>query len=70
MCKQINQGVEEDFRNKLIAVWLDESHLNKFFVKNKHLIYTHDSNYGYPSGWPILEGYSVKFFHDKGDILK
>jgi len=70
MCEDINEGIETDFKNKIIALWLDESHLNKYFIKNLEKVYTHDSSYGYPGGWPVLKGYRVKLIHDKGDILK
>ena len=70
MCEEIEKNIEIDLKNKIIAIWLDESHLNKYFIKNIGKVHTHDSSYGYPGGWPILRGYKVKLVHDKGDILK
>jgi Zn-finger nucleic acid-binding protein len=70
MCEEIEKNIEIDLKNKIIAIWLDESHLNRYFIKNIGKVHTHDSSYGYPGGWPILRGYKVKLVHDKGDILK
>ena len=70
MCKEIDKNIIQDLKNKIIAVWLDESHLNKYMVKNAEKVYTYDSSYLYVGVWSVPEGYVRKLIHDKGDIVK
>lgn len=35
MAKQISNNIDIDFSNGLIAVWHDESHMNRYFIDNK-----------------------------------
>jgi histo-blood group ABO system transferase len=34
MAESINLNIEEDLRNGIIAVWHDESHINRFLLDN------------------------------------
>jgi len=47
MAESIQRGVEQDERNHIMAVWHDESHLNKYLEINPPTRIL-DSSYGYP----------------------
>jgi hypothetical protein len=36
MCTELNDAVNEDLKRKYVAVWHDESHLNRYFSARKH----------------------------------
>jgi histo-blood group ABO system transferase len=34
MAKEIDKNIDIDFNNKLVAIWHDESHMNRYFINN------------------------------------
>lgn len=52
MSEQINKNIDIDLQNGIIAIWHDESHLNKFFTKNKPTVVLSPS-YCYPESWSL-----------------
>ena len=52
MSEQIDKNIDIDFNNGIIAIWHDESHLNKFFTKNKPTPILSPS-YCYPESWNL-----------------
>lgn len=51
MSKTIKDRVDEDLKNKIIAIWHDESQLNRYIIDNKHKIL--NPSYCYPESWNI-----------------
>lgn len=49
MCSELEENVRKDFANGIIAIWHDESHMNKYFLdKNPYII---PPEYAYPENW-------------------
>ena len=53
LCKVLSKNIELDMINGIIAVWQDESHLNRFFIDNKNDVYLFTSSYAYPEKWNL-----------------
>ncbi|ARS38480.1 hypothetical protein CA265_01785 [Sphingobacteriaceae bacterium GW460-11-11-14-LB5] len=48
---ELADRIQIDLKNKIIAVWHDESHLNNYLIGKSVKIL--DSSYGYPEGWDL-----------------
>jgi histo-blood group ABO system transferase len=52
MSHTLRNNVEEDLSKNTIALWHDESHMNRYFIDNPPTISLHPG-YGYPESWRL-----------------
>ena len=52
MCKVLSENIAADYRHGTIAVWHDESHLNRYFIDNPPTVSLSPS-YCYPESWDL-----------------
>ena len=52
MAKIITENIYQDLKNNIIAIWHDESHLNRFYIDNKPTLILSPS-YCYPESWNL-----------------
>lgn len=53
LCEELSDRTSKDLVDGIIAVWHDESHLNKFFVDNADNVHTLSASYAYPEKWEL-----------------
>jgi histo-blood group ABO system transferase len=55
MANKISENIDIDYSKNIIAVWHDESHMNRYFIDNKPTKIL-DPSYCYPESWSIPFG--------------
>lgn len=49
----LTTNIQNDLDRNIIAIWHDESHINRYFIDNRDLLKVVGPEYGYPEGWAI-----------------
>lgn len=52
LCKTVTDNIKKDLENNVIAIWHDESHINRYFIDNPPSIVLSPS-YCYPESWHL-----------------
>lgn len=70
MIEELDKRVSDDYNNNVIAVWHDESHLNKFFIENKDNVNTLGSEFAYPEIFSDYCDFKPRIVHLSKDNSK
>jgi hypothetical protein len=65
MIEELDKRTREDLENDVIAIWHDESHLNKFYLENANKVKVLSSSYAFPNDFAVHCKFPPKIVHSK-----
>ena len=63
LVKELDRRTKVDEANGIVAVWHDESHINKYFIENKRLVNTLHPQFAYPEVFKSMLEWEPKIVH-------
>ena len=70
MIDELQDRVNRDLEKNVIAVWHDESHINRYFIDHPDMIYTLGPEYAYPEVFSEYCNFEPKIIHLAKDNSK
>lgn len=70
MIDELQDRTNKDLKNDVVAVWHDESHLNKYFIEHKDEVHILGSQYAYPEVFAQHCDFEPKIIHLAKDNSK
>ena len=53
MIRELKQRIDIDLQRGIVAIWHDESHLNRYIIEGSVPVKVLDSDYGWPEDWNL-----------------